>query len=99
MFVYCAVRTEKLNLFQVSLLFDGLNMSLTSPCFREKVCCVLMKSSTYVRTFRSRKIARIISSMILRRKSSTQGLTFELYTWGVTSTTANLSHAAKLFKN
>ena len=53
----------------------------------------------YVRIFRPRKTVRLISSMISRRKSATQGLTFKLNTSDVTSTTANLKHAAKRFKH
>jgi hypothetical protein len=39
MFVCCAVGSETVNLFQVSLVFEGLKMSFTSPRVREKVCC------------------------------------------------------------
>jgi len=48
MCVYCAVRTETLNLFQCTLVFEGLNMSFIYPCFREKVCCVLIGTSMYL---------------------------------------------------
>jgi len=34
---------KNIKLFQVSLAFECLNMSVTSHCFRDKVCCVLIK--------------------------------------------------------
>ena len=61
--------------------------------------CHQVSNALYVRIFRFRKIARVISSMISRSKCSNQGLTFKLCSWSVSSTTAKLRRAAKLLKH
>jgi len=44
---------KNIKLFQVSLAFECLNMSFTSPYFRDKVFCVDKKN--YVRTLRLKR--------------------------------------------